>query len=157
MSTEFAAIDAGITASEALNYVREVAPRKETIYYIYVTDAGWNLAGFVSLKDLILAEPDALVADIMHGDVLHVRARDPREDAARVIRDYDLLALPVINRNDELVGIVTVDEVLDVEEDEATIDFHKMAPIGLMATSLKEAGIRVLFRARVPWLLTWSS
>jgi magnesium transporter len=153
MSTEVAAIEPHLTAGQALAYVRRVAPRKETIYYIYVIDAQGRLGGFVSLKDLILADTGAAVGDLMHRDVIYLHVGDPREVAARQIKDYDLLALPVINGNDKLVGIVTVDDVLDVEEDEATIDFHRMAPIGLMATSLKEAGIGMLFRARVPWLL----
>jgi magnesium transporter len=120
MSTEFVTIDPNATALEALEHIRRVAQRTETIYYIYVTNRRQNLVGVVSLRDLILAEPEALIGGFMRTDVLFTRARDPREDAARTIRDYDLLALPVINRKDKLVGIVTVDDVLDFKQDEAS-------------------------------------
>jgi magnesium transporter len=153
MTSDYAALSPELTASEALEYLREAAPRKETIYYAYVVEKEHRLLGFVSLKDLIVARRDARVGDIMHRDVIFARVEDDQEEVARKFRKYDLLALPVINGGDALVGIVTVDDVLDIAEEEVTHDFHKMAPVGLMKVNLNDAGLGVLFRARVPWLL----
>lgn len=153
MSPDFAAVPADITASEALDLIRLEAPRKETVYAIYVMDEQSRLIGIVSLKDLILAQTNASIASIMDTEVVHVSADEPREVAAEQVQAYDLLALPVTDHNGTLVGIVTVDDVLDVQQAEATTDFHKMGATGLMTMSLRDAGLLVLYRARVPWLL----
>lgn len=153
MTSDYASLSPDLTASEALESLREAAPRKETIYYAFVVDGEHRLIGIVSLKDLIVAQRDARVGDIMDRDVIFAHVEDGQEDVARKFRKYDLHALPVINGGDALVGIVTVDDVLDIAEEETTHDFHKMAPVGLMKVNLNEAAIGVLFRARVPWLL----
>ena len=153
MTSDYAVLSPHLTALQAIEHLREVAPDTETIYYTYVIDDERKLLGIVSLKDLIVARRETPVGDIMEREVISARVEDNREDVARLIMKYDLLAIPVINRDDALVGIVTVDDVLDIEEEEATHDFHKMATIGPMKMSLKDAGLMMLYRARAPWLL----
>ncbi len=153
MSTEYAAVPSDMLASEALDFVRREAPRKETVYAICVIDEQGRLCGVVSLRDIFLSDPDRRLDEIMDENVICVRAEEPRTNAAEKIRKYDFLALPVINNNHQPVGIVTVDDALDVEEEEATRDFQRMAPVGIMKTGLKDTGLVALFRARVPWLL----
>ncbi len=153
MSTGFAAVPVEMTVREALDFVRREAPRKETVYAIYVIDEVGRLAGVVSLEDLVLSDPTESIENLMDRQVIFARAEEPRTVAADKIQHYDFLALPVINGGEKLVGIVTVDDVLDVAEEEATEDFHKMASIGQMGMSLKGAGTLLLYRARLPWLL----
>lgn len=153
MTSDYATLPPNLTAREALESLRLAAPDKETIYYAYVVDEARRLAGVVSLRDLILAEPNARVADIMDTNVIHARAEDSRADVARKIAKYDLIALPIINGGDALVGIVTQDDAMDVVEEEATKDFHKVGTVGTLDTSLKEASIGLLYRKRIGWLV----
>ncbi len=153
MSPDFAAVPAEMTVSEAIALIRLEAPRKETIYSIFVMDDASRLIGALSLRELILAGPNDMVRDLMHTDVISARVDEPRTIAAEKIKDYDLLALPITNGGGKLVGIVTVDDVLDVEEEEATDDFHRMGTVTEVKTSLREAGFALLFRARIGWLL----
>ncbi|UCD77287.1 MAG: magnesium transporter, partial [Desulfobacterales bacterium] len=107
MTSDYATLSQQLTVSQAIERLREVAPDKETIYYAYVVDEHRKLLGFVSLKDLIVARRESRVGDIMHRDVIFARVEDDQEEAARKIQKYDLLALPVLNGNDALVGIIT--------------------------------------------------
>jgi len=153
MTSDYATLAPDLTAREALERLRIAAPDKETIYYAYVVDGERRLAGVVSLRDLILADATARVADIMDTNVIHARAEDSRADVARKIAKYDLIALPIINGGDALVGIVTQDDAMDVVEEEATKDFRKAGAVGTLDTSLKEAGIGLLYRKRISWLV----
>lgn len=130
MTSDYATLSPNLTASEAIERLREVAPDKETIYYAYVVDENRKLIGFVSLKDLIVARRDARVKDIMHREVIFAHVDDDQEDAARKIQKYDLLALPVLNGNDTLVGIITHDDALDIITQEHTEDLEKLMAIG---------------------------
>ncbi|HEB52292.1 MAG TPA: magnesium transporter [bacterium] len=127
--TEYAVLSPQATAQGAIQALRRQAPRKETIYYSYVLGRGGKLIGFVSLRDLILAEPDQRVEDLMKTDLVSVTADADQEEAARLIRDYDLLALPVVDHAGNLVGIVTHDDAVDIVEQEAQEDFEKMAGV----------------------------
>lgn len=129
MTSDYAALLAELTTSEAIAKLRREAPDRETIYYTYVVDADRRLIGFVSLKDLILANPDCLVADIMHRDVIQVRVFDDQEDAALKIQKYDLIALPVVNADNILVGIITHDDAIDIFAQEHTEDMEKLMAI----------------------------
>lgn len=153
MTSEYATLPPNITAREALDALRLAAPDKETIYDAYVVDDQRRLTGVVSLRDLILADPAVKIADIMETNVIHARAEDSRAEAARIIAKYDLMALPIINGGDALVGIVTHDDAMDVAEAEATKDFYKVGTVGTIATSLKEASIGLLYQKRITWLV----
>lgn len=128
MTSDYATLSPQLTASQAIERLREVAPDKETIYYAYVVDDLRKLLGFVSLKDLIVARREARVGDIMHPEVIFARVEDDQEDAARKIQKYDLLALPVVNGGDALVGIITHDDAIDIITQEHTEDMEKPWP-----------------------------
>jgi magnesium transporter len=129
MTSDYATLLAELTASEAIAKLRREAPDRETIYYTYVVDADRRLVGFVSLKTLILANPDCHVSDIMHRDVIHSRVTDDQEDAALKIQKYDLIALPVVNEDNILVGIITHDAAIDIFAQEHTEDMEKLMAI----------------------------
>lgn len=129
MSTDFAALRPDMTVADALAELRVQAPRKETIYYAYVTDGAGRLIGFVSLKDLILAPPAARISEVMHEDVLRVTASDSEERAAQIVEKYNLLALPVVDSDGRIVGIVTHDDVADAIRREVTEDFARIGAV----------------------------
>lgn len=154
MTSEYATVSPELTAREAIEALRREAPDKETIYQAYVIDESRKLIGAVSLRDLIVAPANATVKSIMKTDVIFARADEPREDAANKISKYDLIALPVINGGDKLVGIVTYDDAMDVVEEEATEDFHKGGgSLALRELSIRDASTWTLYRKRVFWLV----
>ncbi len=165
MTSDYAVLRSELTAQEAINHLRMVAPDRETIYQTFVINGDHQLLGTVSLKDLILAEPDTKVSDIMTLEPPFIRADAPDEEAAQLIAKYDLLALPVINGGEKLVGIVTHDDAMDVSKAEADEDFHRMGAVGdlsepahkgtvsALAVSMKDATISLLYRKRVFWLV----
>ncbi len=130
MSSDYATLRPEVTVSEALEHLRVQAPTRETIYYIYVVDEVHRLIGFVSLKDLILARPSQSVRDVMHEDVLSIDVDEDQEVAARQIEKYDLLAIPVIDGDRKLIGIITYDDALDVLRQEHEEDLEKFMAIG---------------------------
>jgi magnesium transporter len=152
MTPEFVSLAASMTVERALEFLRRASPDAETIYYLYVVDAEKRLIGVLSLRELIVASPTTRVGDIMDSDVVRVTTGTDQEEVARVIADYDLSVLPVVDEADRLVGIVTVDDVLDVVELEATEDIHRLgaAPIDV---DYARARPWLLFRKRVPWLV----
>jgi len=113
MTTEYIALPENLTADATINELRRLAPEAETIYYIYVVDAEEHLAGVLSLRELIIAKPDTKLADIMRTRIITVGDEAPIDDAISIIRKYDLLAVPVTDADDKLVGIITVDDVID--------------------------------------------
>lgn len=129
MTSDYATLSPDLTAAQAVERLREVAPDKETIYYAYVLDHSRRLLGFVSLRDLIVARRDATVGDIMHIDPIVAYVGDDQEDAARKIQKFDLLALPVLDEHDALVGIITHDDAIDVITQEHTEDIEKLMAI----------------------------
>lgn len=153
MTSEYATLGAGLSAREAVEELRRVAPDKETIYDAYIVDAERRLLGVVSLRDLIVAAPSAKVSDLMETEVIHARVEDSRKSAAEKIARYDLIALPVINGGDKLVGIITADDAMDVAEAESTESFHKVGTVSGLTTSLREASTWLLFQKRVFWLV----
>jgi magnesium transporter len=152
MTTEYASLPANITVSEALQRLRNVAPANEMIYYIYVVDDQRHLLGFVSLRDLILAKPMAIVGDLMERDVISVRADDDREEAARRLARYDFLAIPVVDEQNHLVGIVTHDDVLDVLREEAVEDVQRIGGITPLRLSYLQTALFTLTWKRGIWL-----
>ena len=153
MTAEFLDLHKSMTVSEAIENIRRKGVDKETVYVAYVTNASRVLEGIVSLKDLIFASPDAIIADIMDTDILCANTLDHQEDVVAMIRKYDMLALPVVDKENRLVGIVTVDDAIDVIEEEATEDIEKMAAIVPSDKSYMRAGVFEIWKTRIPWLL----
>lgn len=152
MTTDYAWLPASLTVAEALDRLRLQAPDRETIYYVYVLDENRRLQGVISLRDLILAPRHALIRDRMETDVLSVNAQEDREVVAQQMARYDLLALPVVDDEGRLVGIVTHDDVIDVVVEEATEDVQRLGGMGLMPENYLEANIFTVWRKRAVWL-----
>ena len=156
MTSDYAALSPDLTVEQAFKKLRLEAPDKETIYYAYVVDEQRKLAGFVSLKDLILAQPHRRVEDIMHTDMISVRTDEDQEEVARKIEKYDLLAVPVVNGGGSLVGIVTHDDAFDILREEQTEDMEKF--MGLTGAVQEEDYLSVTsvvhFRRRAVWIIT---
>ncbi len=129
MTSDYATLAPNLTASEAIERLRREAPDRETIYYAYVVDEQRKLLGFVSLKDLIVARANRRMADLMHEEVISATVDDDQETAARRIQKYDLIALPVVDANGVLVGIITHDDALDIITQEQTEDMEKLMAI----------------------------
>jgi magnesium transporter len=140
-----------MTVDEAIWYLRHLSPDSEEIYYLFVQDRKEELVGVVSLRQLVVAKPGTLIRDIMDKDPLYVHVHADQEEAARLMQRYDLLALPVVNANRVLVGMITYDDLLDVLEDEATEDIYRLGGVP------RELPVDVRFssamKTRLPWLV----
>ncbi len=153
MTAEFVDLKKYMNVRESIARIRRIGDDKETIYVCYVTSADRRLEGVVTVKDLLLSDDDAVIEDIMDRNVIFCRTTDGRSEAAERISDYDLLAVPVVDKEDRLVGIVTVDDVIDVLEEEATEDFDLMAGISPSDTPYSRAGVVDIWKRRIPWLM----
>lgn len=154
MNTQYATLTAGLTATEAFDELRRIAPDSETIYNAYVVDDERRLIGVTTLRRLILAAPHTRLADMMEANPVTAFVDDDQEIAAEKIARYDFIALPVIDHARRLVGIVTADDAMDVMEAEATEDFHKSGgTLGRWPLRMKDATIALLYRKRVFWLV----
>ncbi|RDE08591.1 magnesium transporter [Pelagibacterium lacus] len=153
MTSDYAALPPDLSATKALTMLRREAPDKETIYRTYVIDAERRLLGSVRLQDLITAPAQARVADIMEINTHAIRVDDDVEAAARKIAHYDVIALPVVDTDGRLVGIITHDDALDVMEAEATEDFHRVGTVTRLEAGVGTASIPMLYRARIAWLM----
>ncbi|EHC12171.1 magnesium transporter [Fischerella thermalis JSC-11] len=151
MTTEYVRLREGLTVGEALSKIRRQDEDKETIYYAYVTDDNRKLVSVVSLRQLLFTFPDVLIRDIAGDRVVKVKTETPQEEVARVMKRYDLIALPVVDREDRLVGIITIDDVVDIIEEEATEDIQKLAGVSGDEAALSPPQITI--RKRLPWLL----
>ncbi|MHC4920643.1 MAG: magnesium transporter, partial [Planctomycetota bacterium] len=155
MSTEFCVLGQHLTPDRALEEVRAQAPSKETIYYSYVLDPSGKLMGFVSLRDLIMAKVTETVGEIMKTDVVKVAVDTDQEEAARLIQEYDLLAIPVVDRENHLLGLITHDDAIDIMEAEVTEDIEQMAGITVGEEEPQEyleKSVGSHFKGRVTWL-----
>lgn len=151
MTTEYVRLREGLTVGEALSKIRRQDEDKETIYYAYVTDDNRKLVSVVSLRQLLFTFPDVLIRDIAGDRVVKVKTETPQEEVALVMKRYDLIALPVVDREDRLVGIITIDDVVDIIEEEATEDIQKLAGVSGDEAALSPPQITI--RKRLPWLL----
>ncbi len=152
MTTEYVQLREGLTVGEALEKIRRTDQDKETIYYAYVTDNQRRLVSVVSLRQLFFTIPSALVGDVASKRLIKAYTEMPQEEVAQIMKRYDLIALPVVDREDRLVGIVTIDDVIDILEEEATEDIQKLAGV----SGGDEAALsspKVTVRKRLPWLL----
>jgi len=153
MTTEFIDLKEFLSVSQALKLVRQRAPFTETIYSLYVTDKERHLTGILSLRDLVVADPESLIGEVMTREVVNVRTDTDQEEVARAIQRYDFLALPVVDREKRLVGIVTVDDVIDVIEQEATRDIYAAGAVQAGdEDDYFQSNLFVVARRRVVWL-----
>lgn len=152
MTCDYVTVSAQMTMAEALDNVRKTAPNAEMIYQVYVVDSKHRLNGTISLRELILNLPKAVVKDIMTTELVSIGVFSKQEEAAKMISRYDLLALPVVDDDKHLVGIVTYDDAMDVAEQEATEDMHKAATISPVS-NLRHASLLTLYSKRIVWLL----
>lgn len=153
MTAEFIDLHKEMTVAEAIDNIRRKGVDKETIYVAYVTNSSRVLEGIVSLKDLIFARPEALVGDIMETELICGHTLDDREDIAATITKYNILALPIVDKENRLVGIVTVDDAMDVIEEETTEDIEKMSAIVPGDKPYMRSGVFEIWKTRIPWLL----
>ncbi|HDA7704938.1 TPA: magnesium transporter [Staphylococcus aureus] len=151
MTTEYLSLKAHTPVKEALLLVKAQAPDAETIYVIFVVDDDGKLVGVLSLRDLIVAENDAYIEDIMNERVISVNVADDQEDVAQVMRDYDFMAVPVIDYQEHLLGIITIDDILDVMDEEASEDYSRLAGVSDI-DSTNDSIIKTALK-RLPWLI----
>ena len=153
MTTDYASLAEGMTVRDALAQLRLQAPDRETIYYVYVIDGARHLHGFITLRKLFLARSDALVEEIMDTDVISVRVDDDQEVVANKIARYDFIAMPVVDDQGRLVGIVTHDDVLDVLQQEATEDVHRLGGVEPLDEGYLSTRFSTLVWKRGIWLV----
>ena len=153
MTAEYIDLKKGMTVAEAVSRIRKTGVKKETVYTAFVIDSARKLEGIVSLKDLLFADENDIIGDIMTTDILRAETTDDRESVAALISKYDLLSLPIVDKEGRLVGIVTVDDAIDVIHEEATEDIEVMAAISPTAKSYMETTTLETWKKRIPWLL----
>jgi len=151
----FVAINACMTVAEALEHLRATAPGSETVYVLYVLDGKRRLQGTVSLRDLVIAQPQTLVAAVLHRDPVVVHATWPRTQAADIIRRYDLLAVPVIDDDERMIGIVTVDDAMDIDKEQDANQLARFGGVSVAGSAdldVMTTPLRRMFSVRVFWL-----
>ena len=153
MTIEYVDLKKGMTVREALDHIKKTGLDKETVYTCYVTDKNRKLEGIVSLRKLVISNEDKTIEDIMDTEVIFVNTHDDQESVAAIFMKYGFLALPVVDRENRLTGIITVDDIMDVVEQEATEDFQKMAAMSPSEEEYLDTGVFPLARHRLPWLL----
>jgi len=160
MTPNFIDINADMTAGEALSHIRANGVKSETVNVVYVTDGAGKLVDEISLRRLVLAPEDKTVAELMDGSVVSLSGYSHQEDAVAMIKKYNYLALPVVDSAGVLLGIVTIDDLMDVAEAAVTKDFHKLGAVSMatggeggLVESIRDAAVSVLFRRRIVWLV----
>jgi magnesium transporter len=153
MTPEYVSLKESLTVTETLARIRSLATSSELIYYLYVTDSSRRLTGIVSLRDLVVSAPEQNLGEIMTKDVVCVNTSTDQEEVARMIQRYDLLALPVVDKEERLVGVVTVDDVIDIIEQEATEDIYALGGVQADGDNYFQTNLLVVARKRVVWLL----
>jgi len=153
MTAEFIDLKKYMNVREAIARIRRIGEDKETIYTCFVTSGDRKLEGVVSVKDLLLHDDEVIIEDIMDRNVVYSVTTDDQEEVSEKISDYDLLAIPVVDKESRLVGIVTVDDVIDVMEEETTEDFEKMAAMTPSDKPYSRTGALDMWKNRIPWLM----
>ena len=153
MTTEYIDLKSNLTVADALKRIRRVGQDMETINVMYVVDKDRHLLGYVSIRTLLLAEEDQTVEEIMDDTIISASTLDDQEETARKFEKYDFLTMPVVDKENRLVGIVTIDDALDVLMEETTVDIEKMAAITPTYKSYLNTGILETVKSRIPWLL----
>lgn len=152
MTPEYICLTEKLTVGETLERIRSLANASEVIYYLYVTDGARQLSGIVSLRDLVTAQPQQTLGEIMTRDVVYVHTDTDQEEVARLIQRYDFLAVPVVDREQRLVGIVTVDDVIDILERETTEDIYALGGVESGGDNYFQTNLFTVARKRVVWL-----
>lgn len=153
MSPEIVALKKDMTAEEAIDELRRRAPDVENVYYVYVINDENQLVGVISLRELIIASPDRPIKDIMNSEVIYVEAGTDQEEIAKIMSKYDLLALPVVDQEQKLLGVITADDVLDIVEEEATEDMYKLSgTIDIEESDVMKGPFVRVVQARLPWI-----
>ncbi|MBE9047294.1 magnesium transporter [Pleurocapsales cyanobacterium LEGE 10410] len=152
MTPEYISLKENLTVSQTLERIRSLANASEVVYYLYVTDASRHLKGIVSLRDLVVAAPDTTLSEIMTRDVVFVHTDTDQEEVARTIQRYDIVALPVVDSEERLVGVVTVDDVIDIIEREATEDIYALGGVQSDKDNYFQTNLLTVARRRVVWL-----
>jgi magnesium transporter len=153
MTAEFVDLKKYMNVRESIARIRRIGEDKETIYTCFVTSADRKLEGVLSVRDLLLSDDETVIEDIMDTNIVFCMTHDDQEEAAEKISDYDLMALPVVDKEGRLVGIVTVDDVIDVMEAEATEDFELMAAMTPSDKPYSRTSAWDMWKRRVPWLM----
>ncbi|MBR6146989.1 MAG: magnesium transporter [Lachnospiraceae bacterium] len=153
MTVEYVDLKENLTVEQAINRIRKVGLDSETINICYVLDSRRKLVGTVALRYLLLMDPDELIGDIMHENVIAINTLMDQEEVARTFQKYDFTAMPVVDNESRLVGIITVDDVVDIMEKEATEDIEKMAAIVPTDKPYMRTGVFETYKKRIPWLL----
>ena len=153
MTAEFTDLKQSMTVAQAIAHIRRTGENSESVYTCYVTDAGRRLEGVLTIKELLLAQDEQLIADLMETDVITAETTEDQEEAVARMMKYDFISLPVVDKEGRLVGIVTVDDVMDVMEEEATEDFEKMAAMAPSEKPYLKTSVLSLAKHRILWLL----
>ena len=153
MTIEYVELTKDMKVSEAIEHIKKTAPDKETIYTCYITNNNRKLGGIVSLRRLILSDRDLIIEDIMNTDVITVNTTDDQEAIAAIFKKYDLIVLPVVDNEGRLTGIITIDDIVDVIDQENTEDFQKMAAMIPSEEKYLESGTFFLAKNRITWLI----
>ncbi len=153
MTPRYMAIKPTLKVKQALNFIRSGMEEIETVYYLYVVDQLKRLIGVVSLREILASEDNMLIADIMERDIISVREETDQEEVAKTLETYNLLAMPVVDDNNVLLGIITFDDVIDVIREEQTEDLYKMGAMGGDSLPYLETSIIGLVKKRIPWLI----
>ena len=153
MTTEFIDLKENMTVSQAFDKIKKIGLKKETVYNCYVLDQNRKLLGVIDIKDLLIADRDEVIKDLMDENVVTVNTLDDKEDVANTLAKYDYVALPVVDKENRLVGIVTVDDAIDVIQDESSEDFEKMAAISPNEDGYYKTSVLTHAKNRIVWLL----
>ena len=153
MTAEFVDLKKYMSVKDAFARIRRIGEDKETIYICFVTSADRKLEGIVTVKDLLLADPETVIEDLMDRNVIYAVTTEDQESVSEKFSDYDLMALPVVDKENRLVGIVTVDDIIDVMEQEATEDIQLMAGMTPSDKPYLRTGITEMWKNRIPWLM----
>jgi magnesium transporter len=153
MTIEYVELKKNMTVKEALEHIKKTGINKETIYTCYVTDKKRKLEGIVSLRNLVVSEPEQSINDIMQEEVIYVETHDDQEIIANIFKKYGFMALPVVDKEHRLIGIITFDDIMDVMEDEATEDFQRMAAMVPSDEAYLDLSVIALAKQRIPWLM----
>lgn len=153
MTIEYVDLKQNMTVKEAMSHIKKIGLNRETIYTCYVTNKNRVLEGIVSLRKLVIADENAIIKDLMEDDIIYVNTHDDQETVGNIFIKYGFMALPVVDNENRLTGIITFDDILDVIEQEATEDFQRMAAMAPSEEKYLDTNVFTLAKQRIPWLM----